>query len=568
MRINLQNTGKSRITINHIIGIVTITLMSIICHGQPKIENTGGVEQPRIVNIVNFIRLLEPRYNSRITEEILYQTVVSQLDLMKKYRVGGTFLLQYDALMDSRYQKLLKELPAEYEVGAWWEIPQPLVEKAGLKWRGRYSWDWHANVGFSIGYTPNEREKLVDIYFEDFKKIFGYYPKSVGSWFIDEVTLNHMYEKYGIIASCNCRDQIGTDGYTIWGGYWNQGYYPSKVNSYMPAQNSENQIPVPIFRMLGSDPVRQYDDGIGKLKQGVITLEPVYKNGGGDSAWVNWYFNEFVEGPCINYAYVQSGQENSFTWAKMEKGFTIQIPLIAKLRDEGKIKVKTLAESGAWFKKNFKVTPPTSLTALGKFANDDRKTVWFNSRFYRTNIIWEKGSLRFRDIHLFDEKLQSDYLNKNNELTTCNYYTLPFVDGKSWSDSNHYAGLYLKSILNGKEVLLEGGMPIVNDTREGTLKILWPLKNAEGVFLIEMNEREIKMKLESKLLIDWFLEFEVSERFDLPIKNMNENRIECKLKEHVYNVYIKNGSYSTSEKRGYYKLLPEKEGLIIDLSIR
>jgi hypothetical protein len=45
----------------------------------------------------------------------------------------------------------------------------------------------------------------------------------------------------------------------------------------MPAQNEENQIPGSVFRMLGSDPVRQYDEGLGTSRQGVITLEPVYK---------------------------------------------------------------------------------------------------------------------------------------------------------------------------------------------------------------------------------------------------------------------------------------------------
>ena len=86
-------------------------------------------------------------------------------------------------------RQLLKSLPVDsFEIGAWWEIPQPLVEKAGMKWRGRYPWDWHADVGFSTGYTPEEREKLTDVYMSDFKKIFGYYPKSVGSWFIDAHT--------------------------------------------------------------------------------------------------------------------------------------------------------------------------------------------------------------------------------------------------------------------------------------------------------------------------------------------------------------------------------------------
>ena len=51
--------------------------------------------------------------------------------------------------------------------------------------------------------------------------------------------------------------------------------------------------------MLGSDPVRQYDEGLGTDRQGVITLEPVYKFGGGDSDWVNWYFKQFVSGNAM-----------------------------------------------------------------------------------------------------------------------------------------------------------------------------------------------------------------------------------------------------------------------------
>src|SRR5580658_11055708 len=88
-----------------------------------------SAQTPRIVNIVNFIRLLEPR-DTAITEDVLYQTVVRQVALMRKCRLGGTFLVQYDALMDPRYQTLLRSLPRDsFEIGGWWELPQPLVEK-------------------------------------------------------------------------------------------------------------------------------------------------------------------------------------------------------------------------------------------------------------------------------------------------------------------------------------------------------------------------------------------------------------------------------------------------------
>ena len=172
--------------------IITVSAFSVV-NANPVETVSDTVLHPRIVNIVNFIRLLEPR-DSSITEEVLYQTVVQQIALMRRYQLSGSFLLQYDALMDTRYQHLLKALPRDsFEIGAWWEIPQPLVEQAGLLWRGRYPWDWRANIGFATGYTPKEREQLADVYMAKFYAIFGYYPKSVGSWFIDAHTLSYLY---------------------------------------------------------------------------------------------------------------------------------------------------------------------------------------------------------------------------------------------------------------------------------------------------------------------------------------------------------------------------------------
>ena len=109
-------------------------------------------EQPRIVNVINFIRLLEPRDPVNITEDVLFDAVRQEAEMLKRYELRGTFLIQYDALIVPRYQQLLKEgLYEGSEVGAWWEITQPHVEAAGLKWRGRFPWDWHAHVGFSTG---------------------------------------------------------------------------------------------------------------------------------------------------------------------------------------------------------------------------------------------------------------------------------------------------------------------------------------------------------------------------------------------------------------------------------
>ncbi len=423
------------------IGLLLIFSLSS-CHLSTKKDDISKTQAPRIINIINFIRQTDYRIEN--SDSLLYQTVEEQLKLINRYNLPATFLLQYDALIKPEYQQLLKsQLNQQSEIGGWFEITQPQVEDAGLEWRGEHSWVSHANIAFSTGYTKDEREKLVDVYMEKFKEIFGEYPKSMGSWYIDAHTLNYMYEKYGIIASCNCKDQIGTDGYTLWGGYWNQAYYPSKLNGYMPAQSQEQQIPVPVFRMLGSDPIYQYDDGLGNDRQGVISLEPVYTQAGKNRAWVHYFFNAIVDQPCLAFNYAQAGQENSFTWDAMKDGLEMQIPIIDSLQRTQKIQVLTLAETGKWFKDKFSTTPATAVTVLNDIRNENNKTVWFNSRYYRANLLWKNQDFSFRDIHLFDERFKSQYVDKPGESSQFFFYTLPMVDGYMWSTPEDRAGMQI-----------------------------------------------------------------------------------------------------------------------------
>lgn len=452
------------------IGILLIFSLSS-CLLSTKKDDISKTQAPRIINIINFIRQTDYRIEN--SDSLLYQTVEEQLNLINRYNLPATFLLQYDALIKPEYQQLLKsQLNKQSEIGGWFEITQPQVEDAGLEWRGEHSWVSHANIAFSTGYTKDEREKLVDVYMEKFKEIFGEYPKSMGSWYIDAHTLNYMYEKYGIIASCNCKDQIGTDGYTLWGGYWNQAYYPSKLNGYMPAQSQEQQIPVPVFRMLGSDPIYQYDDGLGNDRQGVISLEPVYTQAGKNRAWVHYFFNAIVDQPCLTFNYAQAGQENSFTWEAMKDGLEMQIPIIDSLQRTQKIQVLTLAETGKWFKEKFSTTPATAVTVLNDIRNENNKTVWFNSRYYRANLLWKNQNFSFRDIHLFDERFKSQYVDKPGESSQFFFYTLPMVDGYMWSTPEDRAGMQIvQHSASGEKKVVRLNPPTITEPDIKTLEV-------------------------------------------------------------------------------------------------
>lgn len=520
--------------------------------------------QPRIVNIINFIRLLEPRDPVNISEDVLFETVKAQAADLCEKQLPATFLIQYDALITPRYQQLLKnELYEGSEVGGWWEITQPHVEAAGLHWRGRYPWDWHANVGFATGYTPEEREVLVDVYMTKFKEIFGNYPKAVGSWFIDAHTLNYMYEKYGIVASCCCRDQYGTDGYTLWGGYWNQAYYPSRVNAYMPAQTKAGQIPVPIFRMLGSDPIYQYDTGVNNV-QGVITLEPSCAGVGDNQKWVEWYFRTMFTKPSLAFNYVQVGQENSFTWERIKQGWDIQIPLVAQWRAEGRIRVETLSESGTWFKKNFPLTPATAVTATLDQNDNPVGSVWYNSRFYRVNMMWVHNEFRFRDIHLFDERMESDYLKKAGTSTQCIFMTMPFVDGYMWSNNTYWAGLRLVEILpDGTSRQIKTGRPEI--TEQGN-ELLIECRPEEGKFTIRCTEQYLHIALDSDK--QWALELTVAPEKQVPFQQILDHSVKAELNGNPYTIDAKRGHFSQSNNGEYtLRILPSSGVITLDCNL-
>lgn len=394
-----------------------------------------------ILNIINFVRACEPRSDD---DSFLCSTTSEELKLCRKYNFPSTLLLQYDALLDERYVKLAQDYSDVTEIGLWFEVVKPLTEAVGIEWCGRYPWDWHCNVGFLVGYAKEERKKLIDEAFGKFKEIFGYYPKSCGSWHIDAFSLSYMYEKYGIVATCNCKDQYGTDGYTIWGGIWSGAYYPSKNNMLCPATSAENQINVPVFRMLGADPIYQYDMNMGdkNARQHVTSLEPVYGNSGCDEKWVRWYLSENFNGKGISLSYTQAGQENSMDWEKIAKGLPMQFEIIKKMSEEGRIEIMTLEESGRWFKKNFTSTPPQAQMFDSDINENRYKTLWYNCKNYRINVLYEKGHIWIRDLFLFNELFKEKFIEERETTPDCSYYNLPVIDGFRYSDKETRAGLY------------------------------------------------------------------------------------------------------------------------------
>ncbi|HEY3298405.1 MAG TPA: hypothetical protein VGK34_07085 [Armatimonadota bacterium] len=509
-----------------------------------------------IVNIINFIRGVEPRYPSLD----LVATLEKEIHLVQSHGLPATWLLQFDALIDPRFVAMMRTLDDQQEIGLWFEVVQPQVERAGLKWRGRpgFSWDWHAHVGFSVGYTPRERELLADVAMSEFKAVFGRYPSSVGSWFMDAHLIGYLHDRYGVLASCNCRDQWGTDGYSMWGGYYSQAYYPSRKNAFVPAQNKAAQIPVPIFRMLGSDPIYQYDAPVGANGQLVITLEPSCELGGGSPEWVRWFFDTMMNSPSLTFGYAQTGQENSFGWEAMQKGLTYQVSLLAELSRVGRLNVETLESSARRYRSMYDVTPASAVTGRSDWKGEGRSSVWYSSRFYRINMFWEDGKFRVRDIRLFDEEYSERYLESVCTSDSSMYDTLPVMDGVLWSDNDTTAAIRIVEISqDGNTQEPTGGRPLVSEVGE-TLLIEWHTDSGRAIkSMCSPNKWTISVDDGEP----WLLEMSWADSITVPIKLVETHELSYEHESFPYKLRCISGEFRQIDDS--IRIHPGDDGKII-----
>ena len=424
----------------------------------------------RVMNIVNFVRGCEPRE----PEKDLVLPVAEELKVNRKYGLKSTVLLQYDALLREDMVSLFADGPKDVELGLWFEMNRQLTEAVGIPWRGRpgYDWDWYVNPGFLPAYTPAQREALIDEAFRKFRELFGYYPKSAGSWLLDAHSMRYMREKYALDAMCICREQYAVDAYTLWGGYYNGGYYPSKNNALCPASTSENQIDTPVFRMLGIDPIYGYDDA--KYPTGVWgcnTLEPVWTSGS-DPHVVNWYMDVYYRSPFLNYSHATTGQENSFGWGSIGPGYELQAETIAQLRDAGELSVEFLGETGRAFKAAYRTTPCTALVADKDRTDNGIRSLWYNSPSYRAGVVLEPGGrLYIRALDLYDERYAERYLTEPCTSWDARYDNLTVVDNRLWSKDQNESAIEIEPDVKHKEFTVSTDVGDVLELRSDDLLI-------------------------------------------------------------------------------------------------
>ena len=194
-----------------------------------------------------------------------------------------------------------------------------------------------------------------------------------------------------------------------------------------------NAVQAPVFKMLTPDPIYNYANPKARFpdypfKSGCPTLEPVWA-GGNVKSIVDWYFRVYTSAPgLLNLSYMQTGQENSFGWAKIKQGLPYQCERIAAARDAGTLAVETMGETARRFKADHPQNCPQTQVALEDWSGADRNSIWYNSRFYRANLFRDGNRLYFRDIHKMSDAFEEPFLDKVCTGWQANYFTPPVVD--------------------------------------------------------------------------------------------------------------------------------------------
>ncbi len=506
-----------------------------------------------IVNIYNFIRMSHAEPSEFVIDD--FETIQNQLIVAKQFGLPATYALKYDALMNPQYQNLLKEyLDENDEISAWWEISEPLCLRAGVAFRRNKveeEYDERVNTAYSLGYEPWERKLLVDAYMKDFFQVFGKYPETIGSWVLDAVTMDYAAKQYGIVGIAICRDQMDTDGFTLWGGWPNGIYYPSKKNGFIPAQTKEQQLSAPVFRLLGPDPIYNFEANVRDNLQGVYTLETTWLPGR-NPKFITWIFDSLTKEDALGVGYAQVGQENNFLWENIRPGYAPQLAVVEELVKQGNIRVETMAQSAKWFKKQYELTPPLSYQASTDWIEENNlSTQWYASANYRISFLGEENRLRIRDFFLYRQDYACRYLEKPLKERKSHFDALPILFPQIWGGVENRPFIRLVDE-SGQEPQGTISYQALDEFTAKTVLLDTDSNNTKAEFIMTMN----KVELQS----NYSLQFD-----RLPVfKSYKDNVISMEHEGFSYEFLVETGKISRCDTEGIL-IHPEDNKIVLVL---
>ncbi len=386
--------------------LLSVIFLSILLFSKTALAQESNLSNNQFVTIVNPFRISSYTRDPKAA-------LLAQYKQVKIRNLPATWLLTYDVLINPDTHADILEFDSLQEVGVFLEVTPKFASASGVLYNKTDSWH-RAHTVFLSGYTQEDRIKLIDKIFEEFKKIFGFYPKSVGGWWVDSFSLDYMKKKYDISANLTVADQFATDGYKLWGQYWSTPFYPSKYHAGIPARTVENKLDLVTIQWAARDPL----NGYGKAGESTFSTQDYFTRNLSDD-----YFEKLVDLYTKQngnmFGQITIGLEGDFTPEVYGGNFSRQLDIVKKKQDEGQIKVLTMKDFSLRYRSMFTKLSPAHIIQTDDLLGKKIKTFWFQSPVYRINITYDYESNKtyvndFRSYHGdFEEPY---YFSPNRDL--------------------------------------------------------------------------------------------------------------------------------------------------------
>lgn len=361
-------------------------------------------EQNQFINIVNPVRI-SPNTTSP------GQSLAAQYQEIKKRNLSASWLLTYDALLDEGIKDSLSLMDQNQELGIFLEVSPKLASESGVVYNQADSWHRAKSV-FLSGYLPEQRIKMIDQVFNQFKNVFGYYPSSVGAWWVDSFSLSYLHDEYGVSANLGLADQFSTDGYQVWGQYFGVPFYPSKYHAGMPAQDVNTKIGAVTIQWAPRDPLNGYGQGGASLysTQDYFTLG---LTNGYFASLVDLYANKHTN----SFGQITIGLEADLPLTTYQGVFAKQLDLVLEREKLQQLQIVTMKQFANWYQKQFPKLSPQHLVESNDLLGKNKQAIWYQSPKYRIGLVIDRESneTRIIDWRVFASNFYEPYWQSPNE---------------------------------------------------------------------------------------------------------------------------------------------------------
>ncbi|OGM22984.1 hypothetical protein A2961_01125 [Candidatus Woesebacteria bacterium RIFCSPLOWO2_01_FULL_39_21] len=371
-----------------------LVIFVILFFTSKKEISASGIS--RFVNIVNPVRIAP--YTKNVSESIsaAYKPI-------KEFNLSATWLLTFDVLKDEKAIGVILGMDEKQEVGIFLEVSKNFSEESNVIYNDTGSWH-HATSVFLSGYKREDRIKLIDRVLSRFYEVFGFYPKSVGSWWTDSFSLSYIREKYGAIANLGVADQFSMDGYQVWGQYFGVPFYPSKNHAGVPA-DGQSKIDIVTIQWALRDPVRGYKNSLYSTQDYHILSEKL------DLKYFEWLMDVYLNNEN-DFGQFTIGLEADLDPLAYKGVYEDQIGIIAKRQNEGQLVALSMKEFGEWFREKHPEDSPS-------YKIKAENVVWYQSTKFRIGIRYYDNGARaqifdFRSYH--EDLVEPYFVNPNSDF--------------------------------------------------------------------------------------------------------------------------------------------------------